>query len=276
MAQMQPNPFLGPQQPMAPMGAPMGGMNNMLLPLLLLGGDNGGGLGDNLLPLALMGGMGGQPGQAGGMMSNPLMMLALLGDGGLGGSGSNDMLLPLMMMGGMGGDPNSMNSLLPLLLLGDDGYTPKTDAELTVICNGIVDLAENSACNQLKTDYLTAVAACTAMTDEAAKTTCLAATKTQELAILAKAGQTPSNSNDLLMLMMMGGGMGGGAAGGMNSMLPLLLLDGGLGGSGGMSDMLLPLMLMGQPQIDPQTGQPMAGGMGGMDPLMMMLLLGDN
>merc|ERR1711981_1497286 len=140
------------------------------------------------------------------MMSNPLMMLALMGDGGLGGSGGmSDMLLPLMMMGGMGGDPNSMNSLLPLLLLGDDGYTPKSDAELTVICNGIVDLAENAACNQLKTDYLTAVAACNVMTDEAAKTTCLAATKTQELAILAKAGQTPSNSNDLLMLMMMGG-----------------------------------------------------------------------
>jgi hypothetical protein len=40
-----------------------------------------------------------------------------------------------------------------------------------------------------------------------------------------------------------------------------------------MSDMLLPLMMMQQPQIDPATGQATAGGMGGMDPLMMMLLL---
>merc|ERR1739848_664313 len=206
------------------MGAPMGGMNNMLLPLLLLGDSNGsGGLGDNLLPLALMGGMGGmggQPGQAGGMMNNPFMM-----------------------MGGMGGDPNSMNSLLPLLLLGDDSYVAKSDAELTAICNSIVDLADNAACNQLKTDYLTAVTACNSAADDAAKATCLAATKATELQILAKAGQTPSNSNDLLMLMMMGGGMGGGA-GGMQSMLPLLLLG--------------------------------DGGLGGMDPLMMMLLLGDN
>merc|ERR1719507_1450772 len=36
-----------------------------------------------------------------------------------GGSGLSDML-PLMMMGGMGGQQNGANSMLPLLLLGDD------------------------------------------------------------------------------------------------------------------------------------------------------------
>merc|ERR1712176_1699428 len=65
-------------QPMAPMGG--GAMNNMMLPLLLLG-DNG---------------LGGS-----GSSSDPLLPL---GDGLGSGSGStSDMLLPLMLMGGMGG-----------------------------------------------------------------------------------------------------------------------------------------------------------------------------
>jgi hypothetical protein len=68
--------------------------------------------------------------------------------------------------------------------------------------------------------------------------------------------------SDLLPLMMMGGGMGGDASG-MNSMLPLMLM--GDSSSSGMSD-LLPLMMMG-------GGMGGAGAAGGMDPMMMMLML---
>merc|ERR1711976_804198 len=59
------------------------------------------------------------------------------------------------------------------------------------------------------------------------------------------------------------------AMGGMgnNLLLPLLLMDGGLGGSGSSNDLLLPLMLMG--------GMGGAGGdMGGMNGLLPLLLLG--
>merc|ERR1711953_155104 len=73
-------------QPMAPMGG--GAMNNMMLPLLLLGDNGLGGSGsslDMLLPLMLMGGMGG--GDASGM--NSMLPLLLLGDGLGSGSGSS-------------------------------------------------------------------------------------------------------------------------------------------------------------------------------------------
>merc|ERR1712165_131628 len=75
-------------QPMAPMGG--GAMNNMMLPLLLLGDNGLGGSGsssDMLLPLMLMGGMGG--GDASGM--NSMLPLLLLGDGLGSGSGSTDL-----------------------------------------------------------------------------------------------------------------------------------------------------------------------------------------
>merc|ERR1739838_624259 len=103
-------------------------------------------------------------------MGNPLMMMMLLGDGGLGG--------------GSGG----MNSLLPLLLLGDSDYTPKTTVELTAVCSTISDLTALTACNGLVTTYAAEVATCTAMTDASAQTTCLAATKATELQIMAAAG----------------------------------------------------------------------------------------
>merc|ERR1711983_739477 len=74
------------------------------------------------------------------------------------------------------------------------------------------------------------------------------------------------SSNDLLLPLMLMGGMGGDASG-MNNMLPLLLLGDGLGGSGSSNDLLLPLMLMG--------GIGGAGGdMGGMNGLLPLLLLG--
>ena len=56
------------------------------------------------------------------------------------------------------------------------------------------------------------------------------------------------------------------AAGGMNALLPLLLLkDGGLGGAGGKLDPMTLLMLSGG----------LGGGAGGMNPMLMMALMGD-
>merc|ERR1712193_603304 len=61
------------------------------------------------------------------------------------------------------------------------------------------------------------------------------------------------------------------AMGGMgnNMLLPLLLMDGGLGGSGSSNDLLLPLMLMGG--MGGAGGD--MGGMNGLLPLLLWLLL---
>merc|ERR1711953_1336006 len=146
-------------QPMAPMGG--GAMNNMMLPLLLLGDNGLGGSGsssDMLLPLMLMGGMGG--GDASGM--NSMLPLLLLGDGlGSGSGSSSDMLLPLMLMGGMGGaggDMGGMGGLLPLLLLGDSEYVIPT-ASLAPKCANITDLTKVAECNTLVAAFDTAAAA---------------------------------------------------------------------------------------------------------------------
>lgn len=86
---------------------------------------------------------------------------------------------------------------------------------------------------------------------------------------------------NLLPLMMMGGDVdfesilplmlfsqgNGAAAGGLNSVLPLLLMkNGGLGGSGSKMESLLPLMMMGG----------LGGGAqaGGLNPMMLMLMSG--
>merc|ERR1712209_106256 len=76
------------------------------------------------------------------------------------------------------------------------------------------------------------------------------------------------SSNDLLLPLMLMGGMGGDASG-MNNMLPLLLLGDGLGGSGSSNDLLLPLMLMGG--MGGAGGD--MGGMNGLLPLLAWLLL---
>merc|ERR1712134_162049 len=175
----------------------------------------------------------------GGMGNNMLLPLLLM-DGGLGGSGSsNDLLLPLMLMGGMGG-------LLPLLLLGGDEV--KTPADLTALCATVTDVAKNAACTTAATAYATSHAACMATPTDA----CKAALKVEYATAATAAGASTGSNSDLLLLMAMGGMGGAGGAGDMNSMLPLLLLGDGLGsGSGSSSDLLLPLMLMQQPQIDP-------------------------
>merc|ERR1712203_346022 len=125
---------------------------------------------DLLLPLMLMGGNG--MAQGAGMMNNPLMMMLLLGDGGLGGLSGDDMLLPLMLMGGMGGDAGGMNSLLPLLLLGEGSYTIADKIALDAICAKVTDVAKNAQCATDAAAYLTAATACVAETDAAAKKVC--------------------------------------------------------------------------------------------------------
>merc|ERR1712027_34971 len=102
-----------------------------------------------------------------------------------------------MLMGGMGGDAAGMNSLLPLLLLGEGGYTAKDSAAIDAICAKITDVAANAKCGQDGAAYLTAAAACAAETDATAKKACETSLKAQELALLAAAGETPSDSNDL-------------------------------------------------------------------------------
>jgi hypothetical protein len=80
-----------------------------------------------------------------------------------------------------------------------------------------------------------------------------------------------SGMDSMLPLLMMSGGLSGGSVSGkngMDSMLPLLLLSGGLSGSGSSSDSLLPFLLM-------------SGGMGSdsgsdMDSLLPLLLLSED
>merc|ERR1712050_395125 len=82
---------------------------------------------DLLLPLLLLGG--------GATDMNSLLPLLLLGDGGLGG-GSSDTLLMLMLLGGgnMGSmAEGGMNSLLPLLLLSENSSGSGSDSLITLM-----------------------------------------------------------------------------------------------------------------------------------------------
>jgi len=201
-------------------------------------------------------------GGAGGM--NSILPLLLLGDG-LGGS---DDLLPLLLLGGglggAAGGAGDMSSILPLLLLSDDDIT---DTKMTEICDAVDDSTKKTACNTAKNDAVTAFAACTKTADECKKD------KQTEFTRLKKEYGKNNKLTDLLLLTSLAGPGGLGGAGGMNSILPLLLLGDGLGSSSSSSDDLLPLLLLsgglGGGAVDPVTGQ----ATGGMDPLMMMLLL---
>jgi hypothetical protein len=79
----------------------------------------------------------------------------------------------------------------------------------------------------------------------------------------------------VLPLLLMTGGLGGGAAAGgaaanpMAAMLPFLLMkDGGFGGLGGKGGKMDPMMLM-------AMSGGFGGGAGGMNPMLMMALMGD-
>merc|ERR1712003_269609 len=216
-------------QPMAPMGG--GGMNNMMLPLLLLG-DNGlsgsGSSSDMLLPLMLMGGMGGAGGD----------------------------------MGGMGG-------LLPLLLLGDSEYVIPT-ASLAPKCATITDLTKVAECNTLVAAFDTAAAACLATPTDACKAdlkvqeaaiSVLAggssSSNSDLLLLMAMGGMGGAGGaggmNSMLPLLLLGDGLGSGSGGMSDMLLPLMLMQQPqidpatgqpmAGGLGGMDPMLTLLML---------------------------------
>jgi len=204
---------------------------------------------------------GGLFGGAGGM--NSILPLLLLGDG-LGGS---DDLLPLLLLGGgLGGGAGGagdMSSILPLLLLGDDDIT---DSKMTKICDAVDDSTKKAACIAAKDAAIAAHGTCTKSADDCTKD------KQSAFESAKKEYGKKNKLTDLLLLTSLAGPGGLGGAGGMSSILPLLLLGDGLGSSSSSSDDLLPLLLLGGGlgggAVDPVTGQA-----GGMDPLMMMLLL---
>merc|ERR1712157_19436 len=154
-----------------------------------------------------------------------------------------DSITDLCHLGGAAGGAGDMSSILPLLLLSDDDIT---DTKMTEICDAVDDSAKKIACTNAKDAAVTAFAACTKTADECKKD------KQTEFTRLKKEYAKNNKLTDLLLLTSLAGPGGLGGAGGMNSILPLLLLSGGLGGGA----------------VDPVTGQ----ATGGMDPLMMMLL----
>jgi hypothetical protein len=208
-------------------------------------------------------------GAAGGMQG--ILPLLLLGDG-LDGS---DDLLPLLLLGGglggAGGAAGDMSSILPLLLLGDDEITA---TKMTEICTNAETTTKQTACATAKTAADTTYGTCetAAGTDADALKACKDARQTAYKNAKKEYGKK-NKLTDLLLLTSLAG-PGGMGAGGMNSILPLLLLGDGLGSSSSSSsDDLLPLLLLsgglGGGAVDPITGQQA----GGLDPLMMMLLL---
>ncbi|CAG5098155.1 Oidioi.mRNA.OKI2018_I69.XSR.g15415.t1.cds [Oikopleura dioica] len=207
-------------------------------------------------------------GAAGGMQG--ILPLLLLGDG-LDGS---DDLLPLLLLGGglggAGGAAGDMSSILPLLLLGDDEIT---SAKMDEICTNAETTKKQTDCAAAKTAADNAYTTCAGATGATADDI-KACEKTRQTAYkAAKSDFGKKNKLTDLLLLTSLAGPGGMGAGGMNSLLPLLLLGDGLGSSSSSSDDLLPLLLLsgglGGGAVDPITGQQA----GGLDPLMMMLLL---
>lgn len=95
------------------------GLQGMLMPLMLMGGDSGADI-ESILPFLLLQGQSNQPG--GTAFNLQAMLPLLLMKGGLGG-GKKDLLPLLMMSGGLGGAgaQGGLAGMLPLMMLmGDD------------------------------------------------------------------------------------------------------------------------------------------------------------
>merc|ERR1739848_129093 len=162
-------------------------------------------------------------------------------------SSSND-LLPLLMMGGMGGQPGqpgAMNPMMMMALLGDD-------------CKPTAQTALSALTDEQKQKVALGTAA---FYDSAYKTTLTGLTAAQIQVAAAYIDfdyikcKNGGGSMDSLLPLMMGGGQ-------MDPMMMMLMGDGG--------DDLLPLMMMGG-----MGGQPGQQG-AGMNPMMMLTLLGDD
>lgn len=208
---------------------------------------------------------GGLFGGAGGMSS--ILPLLLLGDG---LDGSDDLLPLLLLGGGLGGGAGGagdMSSILPLLLLGDDEISV---SKMNEICNKVDDATKKTTCTDAVKTATSAYDTCIGVPKTADE--CEKARQTT-FKDLKKTHGKENKLTDLLLLTSLAGPGGMGGAGGMSSILPLLLLGDGLGSGSSSSSDLLPLLLLsgglGGGAVDPVTGQ----AAGGMDPLMMMLLL---
>merc|ERR1711881_17793 len=227
-------------QPVQSLGAPAAPAMDPMMMMLLMKDDSSSSM-KKLLPLMMMG-----QGGAGGMGGmDPMMMMLLMDDSS--SSSSND-LLPLLMMGGMGGQPGqpgAMNPMMMMALLGDD-CKPKTHTALSALTD------EQKAKVALGT---------AAFYDSAYKTTLtgLTATQIQSAALYIDFEyvkcKNGGGSMDSLLPLMMGGGQ-------MDPMMMMLMGDGG--------DDLLPLMMMGG------MGGQQPGQQAGMNPMMMLTLLGDD
>jgi len=181
------------------------------------------------------------------MNMNMLLPLLLSKDGGM----DSDLMMMMMLGGGMGGagGMGGMNPLMLSLLFKDDIKSYDTYAG---ICGKVTDAAKKIECdgNLLKI-YDAAKKALDPCGDD-----CKKAHKD----IMALDSSSSGISDMLPFLLMSQGGM----AGGMNSILPLLLLD---NKNDDNKDLLMMMMLS-------QGGMAggMAGGMGGINPLMLSLL----
>jgi len=274
------------QQPAQPS---MGGMfeNPMMMYLLMKDNDSSSSSSNDdnknlLLAMMMGGGMGGgQGGMGGDMMSNPMMMYLLMKDSDS-SSSSNDDLLPLMMMsggmgGGMGGADGGMNPMMMMALLGDDCKVDDSKFSGWAMAGGATTVLNDDLKKQIAKGEKFFIGTSTAaiadadIIDLSAFTTKTEAQTIEGLKHIQYKYTNCENggsSNDLLPLMMMGGGMGGapGAGMGMESMLPLLLLN---KDSSSNNDNLMLAMMMGG-----MGGQ--QGGMGGMNPMMMMMMLDED
>jgi len=128
------------------------GFASNLLPLLMLGGNDGDSKLEKLLPLLLLTSQAGAAGGAAGApAANPMasiLPLMLLKDGGLGGKGGDlkDMLPLLMMTGGLGGaGAGGMNPMVMMALLGDGDLfgSDKAPKALAPVTRGGIPVLQN-------------------------------------------------------------------------------------------------------------------------------------
>jgi len=251
-----------------------------LLPILLLSGGLGGGMDGGVVGTGRQaGGFGAQPN----MMSNPLLLLLLLDDN---NNSSLSKLLPILLLGsmqssGMPGGAGGLNQILPLILLLDNS-TDISDLLLIMMVSGG---GLGGAPGAQGAGDMSALLPILLLGD--------------------KLGGGLNDTKDLLLISLLGQGGMGGAGGGLNSILPflllsnstalntsdtltmILLLSGAMGqqagGAGAPSmNMLLPLLLGGGLNDTKDLLLIMmlggAGGAGGagMNSLLPLLLLGSN
>ncbi|CAK8696838.1 unnamed protein product [Clavelina lepadiformis] len=238
------------------------GSNNLLLPLILLTAldDSGTGSDNTLLLLFLTsGGFGGAGTGTGTGIESLLPILLLSGDGGLGGD--DNLLLLLLLSGGLGGGAGGgLESILPLLLLSNSSLGGGLGGDDNLLLLLLLSGGLGGGGGGYGTGTGTGIESL--------------------LPILLLSGDGGLGGDDnLLLLLLLSGGLGGGAGtGGIESILPLLLLsNSSLGGGLGGGDDLLPLLLLsgglGGGGIGTGTGT--GTGTGGIDPLLLILLLGD-